>query len=326
MIKNILHIITVLLFLSACSTTKYVPDGEYLLGTVEVKDYEHHADVNTTLLRDYVRQRPNARWFSLYKLPLATYSLSGRDTTKWINRTLRAMGEAPVLFDSLSALQTCADLEQQLRNEGFLQARVDMTVSQKGRKKKSVSYGLHPGEPYTIGRLRYVIADSAIATMLATDSTRRLLREGMTFNVATLDAERKRITSLLADSGYYRFHKEYITYRADTIASVGKKQIDLTLHLALPVNDEGQSESANSLQQAHRRYTIRNISYSSGNPQDSVIHLRRHVLTECTHLQEGDYYRSSALQNTYNHFGRLQAVKYTNITLTPVDDSLDCHI
>ncbi|MBO7140228.1 MAG: BamA/TamA family outer membrane protein [Prevotella sp.] len=326
MIKNILHIFTVLLVLSACSTTKYVPDGEYLLGTVEVKDYEHHTDVNTTLLRDYVRQRPNARWFSLYKLPLATYSLSGRDTTKWINRTLRAMGEAPILFDSLSALHTCADLEQQLRNEGFLQARVDMTVSQKGRKKKSVSYGLHPGEPYTIGRLRYVIADSAIATMLATDSTRRLLREGMTFNVATLDAERKRITTLLADSGYYRFHKEYITYRADTAASVGKKQIDLTLHLALPVNDDGQSESATPLQQAHRRYTIRNITYSSGNPQDPVIHLRRHVLTECTHLQEGDYYRSSALQNTYNHFGRLQAVKYTNITLTPVDDSLDCHI
>ena len=92
MIKNILHIFGLLLLLSACSTTKYVPDDEYLLGTVEVKDLEHHADVNTVLLRNYVRQRPNARWFSLYKLPLATYSLSGRDTTKWINRTLRAMG------------------------------------------------------------------------------------------------------------------------------------------------------------------------------------------------------------------------------------------
>ena len=59
------------------------------------------------------------------------------------------------------------------------------------------------------------------------------------------------------------------------------------------------------------------------------------MLTECTHLEEGALFRSSALQNTYNHFGRLQAVKYTNITLTPVvggerwgvrDDSLDCHI
>ena len=308
MVVRLICLSLIILFLSACSTTKYVPEDEYLLGTVAVKDFEHHPEVNTTLLRDYVRQRPNARWFSLYKLPLATYSLSGRDTTKWINRTLRAMGEAPVLFDSLAALQTCADLEQQLRNEGFLQAKVDMTVKQHGRKKKSVSYGLHPGEAYTIGRLRYVIADTAIATMLATDSTRRLLHEGMTFNVATLDAERKRIASLLTDSGYYRFHKEYITYLADTAA---QKKIDLTLQLNAD---------------AHRRYWMRHIDYSSGNPQDSVIHLRRHVLTECTHLQEGDHYRSSALQNTYNHFGRLQAVKYTNITLTPVDDSLDCHI
>ena len=308
MVVRLICLSLIILFLSACSTTKYVPEDEYLLGTVAVKDFEHHPEVNTTLLRDYVRQRPNARWFSLYKLPLATYSLSGRDTTKWINRTLRAMGEAPVLFDSLAALQTCADLEQQLRNEGFLQAKVDMTVKQHGRKKKSVSYGLHPGEAYTIGRLRYVIADTAIATMLATDSTRRLLHEGMTFNVATLDAERKRIASLLTDSGYYRFHKEYITYLADTAA---QKKIDLTLQLNAD---------------AHRRYWMRHIDYSSGNPQDSVIHLRRHVLTECTHLQEGDHYRSSALQNTYNHFGHLQAVKYTNITLTPVDDSLDCHI
>ena len=300
----------IILFLSACSTTKYVPDGEYLLSSVKIKTGEQvdrHL-VSPYTYQTYVRQKPNARWFSLYKLPLATYSLSGADTTKWINRTLRSMGELPVLFDSLSALQTCADLEQQLRNEGFLQAKVDMTVKQKGRKKKSVTYHLYPGTPYTIGRLRYNIADTAIATILATDSTRRLLREGMIFNVATLDEERKRITTLLTDSGYYRFHKEYITYLADTSA---QKKIDLTLQLNAD---------------AHRRYWMRHIDYSGGNPLDSVIHLRRHVLTECTHLNENDHYRSSALQNTYNHFGRLQAVKYTNITLTPEGDSLDCHI
>ncbi len=349
MIKFVLHSFALLLLLCACSTTKYVPDGDYLLGKVELKvstttpgaSASGKADVNTALMRNYVRQKPNSRWFSLYKLPLATYSLSGRDTTKWMNRTLRSMGEEPVLFDSLLALQTCADLEQQLRNEGFLQSRVDMTVTQRGRKKKNVCYWLHPGEPYTIGRLRYVIADTAIATMLAPDSTRRLLHEGMTFNVATLDAERKRIATLLADSGYYRFHKEYITYQADTIrvadpatATARDRQIDLTLHLAMPVRED--AETGAPLTEPHRRYIIRNITYSSGNPQDTAIHLRRHVLTECTHLQEGQYYRSSDLQNTYNHFGRLQAVKYTNILLTPTThpspltpkrpDSLDCHI
>ena len=98
------------LLLSACSTTKYVPEGEYLLSSVKIENTEKGSNVNTAQMRNYVRQKPNARWFSLYKLPLATYSLSGADTARWINRTLRAMGEAPVFFDSLAALQTCADM------------------------------------------------------------------------------------------------------------------------------------------------------------------------------------------------------------------------
>ena len=322
--KNYIHIIIYILLLCSCSSTKYVPDGEHLLSSVSIKNMERDADVSTSQLRAYIRQKPNARWFSLVKLPLATYSLSGRDSSRWVNRTLRAMGEAPVLFDSLLARRTCADLEQQLRNEGFLQAQADMTVRRHGRKKKSVTYELHPGKPYTISRLHYVFADTAIASMLAADSTRRLLHEGMTFNVATLDAERKRITTLLTDSGYYRFHKEYITFHADTTA--GTRQIDLTLHLA-PLS-YGQTQEPGPTVLPHRRYWIRDINYSSGNPNDQRIHLRSHVLTECTHIEESDHYRSSALQNTYNHFGRLQVVKYTNISLLPVEgtDSLDCHI
>ena len=318
--------LSLLLLLSACSTTKYVPEGSFLLSSVKIKSVDSVSYANTATLSGYLRQRPNARWFSLYKLPLATYSLSGRDTTRWLNRTLRSMGEAPVLFDSLLALQTCADLEQQLRNEGFLSARVDMAVARRGRKKKSVTYALHPGAAYTIGSLRYVIADTAIATILATDSARRLLRTGMTFDVLTLDAERKRIATLLTDSGYYRFHKEYITYHADTVADT--RLIDLTLFLAPPAADGDAPEALTPHLQAHRRYWMRHITYSGSDPLDTVIHLRRHVLTECTHLTEGDHYRSSALQNTYNHFARLQAVKYTNITLQPAvaGDSIDCHI
>ena len=327
MIKNTLLTLFILLLLFSCSTTKYVPDGEHLLSSVSIRNMEREGGVSTSQLKSYIRQKPNARWFSLFKLPLATYSLSGADTTRWINRTMRAMGEPPVLFDSASAAQSCADLEQQLRNEGFLHARVGMSVSRHGRRKKSVAYELHPGAPYTIGRLRYDIADTAIAAILAADSTRRLLREGMTFNVATLDAERKRIAALLADSGYYRFHKEYITFRADT--ADGFRQADLTLRLAPLSSSHGADGSTSAV--PHRRYWLRSIVYSSGNPADTAIHLRRHVLAECTHIKEGDHYRLSALQSTYNHFARLQAVKYTNITLTPSGsgddgDSLDCHI
>ena len=92
-----------LCLLASCSTTRYVGEGQSLLNAVRVKALGSNELVNTANLRNYVRQRPNARWFSLVRLPLLTYSLSGSDTTKWVNRTLRAIGEAPVIYDSLKA-------------------------------------------------------------------------------------------------------------------------------------------------------------------------------------------------------------------------------
>ena len=314
-----LFLLGAMLFFTSCSSTKYVPKDRYLLQSVKVKSESNYRDINTLALRNYVRQMPNSRWFSLYKLPLAVYSLSGRDSTKWINRTLKAMGEAPVVFDSLRSVQTCADLTQQLKNEGFLDAQVRMQVTKKGRKAQ-VAYLLQPGEPYFVDSINYVIQDSTIARILSQqDVSNSLLYKGMRFDVSKLDAERKRITTLLSDSGYYRFHKDYITYQADSIAH--SRLINLTLRLAL-------YQQPNEEYTPHTRFWMRHITFGSGNASDSQVHLRNHVLRECTHLKSRSPYSATGLQNTYNHFGRLQAVKYTNITFSqvPNTDSLDCHI
>ena len=309
--------------LAACSTTKYVPEGEYLLDHVQVKTDGNYRDVNTSALKNYVRQMPNSRWFSVWKLPLATYSLSGRDSTKWVNRMLRSLGEAPVLFSKEQAQRTCYDLRRELQNEGYLHATVDVETSVGSSGKKiNTKYVLHPGEPYFVRRVDYVVDDSIIARLLEEtgDSARRLLREGMKFDANRLDAERKRIAQLLANQGYMRFHKEYIGYQADTAR--GSRLIDLTLHIA-PFNS-GQHDKKDTL---HTKYYVRNINYSGG-PNGEQLHLRRHVLHENTALVEGEPYSAARLQDTYNHFGRLQAVKYTNISLHeyPHSDSLDCEI
>ena len=302
------------MMLASCSTTRYVPEGEYLLGRVKVKTEGEYCDVNTKQLRNYVRQKPNSRWFSLLKLPLAAYSLSGRDTTKWINRTLRSIGEAPVVYDSLKAQLTIGDLTQQLRNEGFLGAVGSLSTRHHGRKV-DVTYWLQPGAPYFLHDIRYVVDDPQLRPLLQADSANRLLYSGMKFDVARLDAERKRITTLLTDQGFFRFHKEFITYVADTTS--GSKLIDITLRVGL----YKQGGHADTL---HTRYTMGHIGYSGGD----ASHLRRRVLEECTHLQQGQPYSSNGLQNTYNHFGRLQAVRYTNITFAqrPGTDTLDCNI
>ena len=231
-----------------------------------------------------------------------------------------------MLLDSLKAELSRNDLRQQLRNEGFLNAEVVYETHRHGRKT-DITYWLQPGQPYFIHNIRYQIDDPQVAQMLHDDSVRRLLHEGMRFEVSRLDAERKRITALLADSGYYRFHKEFITYQADTMGT--SNLIDLTLHLSL----FRQNNRPDTL---HTRYVIHHINYASSDPTESRIHLRQHVLEECTHLTEGQPYSATGLRNTYNHFGRLQAVKYTNIQLTPVNGNengngneqplLDCDI
>ena len=316
-IRNAFFLLSALLF-CACSETKYVPEGKYLLDKVKVKNDTKRKDVNASDMKTYVRQVGNSRWFSAAKIPLHTYSLSGRDTTKWLNRMLRSIGEAPVIYDSLSTRRSMEDLQMQLVNMGYLRASVDAMTKAKN-KKIDVTYLLHPGKPYFIRNVDYVIQDSMIAQLLQLDKPEnRQLKTGMQFSVQNLDGERKRITRELNNLGYYRFNKEYITFEAD---SVGAQEIDVVLVLRKQRDNDGHES-------AHQRYKVDEVVFKSGDREDSVIHLRKGVLKRNTYIKEDDYYSAEDLQNTYNHFGRLGAVRYTNITWKEHPDTslLDCQI
>ena len=301
--------------LASCSGTKFVSDGYSMLNKVEVKKDEGYPDINTSKYKSYVRQRGNQRWFSAVKVPLGIYSLAGRDTTKWLNRTLQSMGEAPVIYDTLKAQQSCNDLAALLRNEGYLGGSVDMYLTQRKRKVVDATFVLHPGVAYTVNSLNYDIQDERIDSLL----DRRDITPGEKFDVAKLDAERKRITEFLVNRGYYKFNKDYITFRADTVAGVPK--VDLTLVLRrYPVSRDSVGP--------HPVYTVRSVNYLSGDMDDEDIHLRRSVLRNNTFVKVGKPYSANDLRNTYNRFGRLQAIKYTNITFAEDTEAkaLDCNI
>ena len=310
-----------LMLLSACSVTKFVPDDQYLLNSVRLEvENDEYKFVNASSLRSYIRQQPNARLFSLFRTSLATYSLSGRDSSFWMNKFLRSIGEPPVIYDTLQTLRSCVELRQELRNEGFLQSWVTHSLQRHG-KKVDLVYHIVPGEPYYINSLTYQIDDERIAQLLTLsgDSLKRLLFIGMKFDAAKLDAERKRLTSFLNNHGYYRFHKEFISYQADTVR--GSRLIDITLHLE-------RFRQNNRPDTLHTHYIMGRINYLNSDTSSSRVPLRRGVLEECTYLEAGKPYSAEKMQNTYNHFGRLQAIKYTNISLRQRPDSslLDCDI
>ena len=309
------------ILLASCSGTKFVSDGQYMLNKVEVKKDEGYPDVNISKYKSYVRQRGNQRWFSALKVPLGIYSLAGRDTTKWLNRTLQSMGEAPVLFDTLKAQQSCNDLAALLRNEGYLGGMVEMYLTPKKKKVVNVTYVLHPGVAYVVNHVDYNIQDAAIDSVLRKGRVlgTGALKAGEQFNVSNLDGERKRITEYLVNRGYYRFNKDYITFRADTVAGVPKVDLTLVLH-PFPVSRDSIG--------AHPVYTVRNVNYKSGDPEDDRIPFRTSVLRSNTFITSGQPYSAKDLQTTYNRFGRLQAIKYTNISFVEDEAAkeLDCNI
>ena len=283
------------LVLGACSASKYVPEGEYILNKVEVKSDLEGYDAGA--LKQYVRQKEKPKLFSLFKNPFS---------------------KKPVIYDSLQARLTCQDLLQAMQNQGYMHAGIQLFTTKKG-KKLDATYLLHPGEPFLIGKVEYDVEDEQIQQLLQLDKPEnQQLKPGMRFTVETLDNERKRITNLLTDDGYFRFHKDFIQFSADTIA--GQKDIAVTLHLMK------YKANSNAPEVDHPRYTVRNINFLS-NDSDR-IHLRHQVLLNATALRENEPYSASALQRTYNNFARLQVVKYTNIRFAEVPDSnlLDCNI
>ena len=290
-----IFILALPLVLGACSASKYVPEGEYILNKVEVKSDLEGYDAGA--LKQYVRQKEKPKLFSLFKNPFS---------------------KRPVIYDSLQARLTCQDLLQAMQNQGYMHAGIQLFTTKKG-KKLDATYLLHPGEPFLIGKVEYDVEDEQIQQLLQLDKPEnQRLKPGMRFTVETLDNERKRITNLLTDDGYFRFHKDFIQFSADTIA--GQKDIAVTLHLMK------YKANSNAPEVDHPRYTVRNINFLS-NDSDR-IHLRHQVLLNATALRENEPYSASALQRTYNNFARLQAVKYTNIRFAEVPDSnlLDCNI
>ena len=189
-----------LMLLTACSAQRDIPEGDVMLDRVTVVTEGKYKDINTSLLKSYVRQKGNSRWFSVVKIPLGVYLMAGSDSSKWINRKLHAIGEAPVLFDTLLARRSCEELQLALRNQGYLDAQVELFTTQK-RKKINAFYVLHPGSHYSIRNLKYDIQDSVIARMLNQVIDKRVLHEGMLFNVNALNEERSRLTSYLQNNG-----------------------------------------------------------------------------------------------------------------------------
>lgn len=312
------------LLLVSCSTVKYVPDGRYLLDEVKVVSYDDY--IEGLNMQEYVKQNPNSKWFNLIKLPLYTYSMSGRDTTRWMNRFLRRMGEAPVIYDESAQQRTRASLLQKMQSEGYLKANVGTRETTRN-KRLNLYYFLNSGPRYTVDRVSRHIQDSALARLIGRADNASLLHVGMPFSTSLLNKERERITVLLKNAGYYKFSKDYITFAADT--AYHSTKVGLTMNIAGYKSSAHEKGGPYPLYKFNQVYFLSNVGVRSDEaalkscdtlsiPPYLVLHkeklfLRPALLTGHTSLVPGETYSDRAVERTYRSFAALSALKYTNI-------------
>lgn len=356
-------IATVIFILASCSTTKFVPEGEFLLNSAEVTS--DTKDVRSSDAKNYIRQKPNYKTFTIYRFPLFVYNLSGIDSTKWVNRTLRNAGEPPVIFDTLKMNKTVTDLTRMMTNKGYLNAEV--IPETKFRKKKvDINYNIKSGTPYKVNNYNYVIPDSVVnipdtlyLTGLRKSKTRvflgdidslvyrnRLVTKGSRFDLDVLDKERERITTLMKHTGYYAFNKEYIGFVADTLVGEHKVDLDVVFYPFAIRDSQG-----NIIESPHRQYEVDRVElYIDYNPvlygdiseytptevyeKDGYIikygergrYIKPHIILQNCFIRPGALYNEMLTTHTYAALSQLKILKNVNISYRLVNNKLRCII
>lgn len=336
--SRLLLVVAALLWLwaaVACSSAKHVPAGQYLLDKVTIDVEPNDEGVNAAQLVNYLRQVPNHKVLGFAKLQLATYNLSGADSSKWFNRWVRRMGQPPVILNDELTDASAAQLRQSLVNRGFLDARVTNDTLLDGRSRKArVTYHVKPGHPHRVTSVDYLFEDTTLRRTLLPDSARMPVRVGALLDRNELDAERSLITERMRNHGYYGFGKEHVAFIVDTIA--GDKSAGLTVVVKRPLRR--RTEGYDTLP-AHTLNIVRNVYYVTdfrpSSPGDVVVadtvecspgvfmvygpdrYLTPGVLIEKSFLAPGEMYDESDVTRTYQSLSRLGILKSINIDMRP---------
>ncbi len=340
------------LILGACSSTKYVPEGRYLLTKAKINVDDKR--IVKSEAASYLKQKPNYKVFWGVPLNLWAYDFSGADTTKWINRFFRKLGKAPVLYDSVKTQRTTIQLERFMRNKGFYDARVKTEIKFK-KKKAEVVYNITANKPKiiesvslykdslsykVIGRenMAMELEDSSVLRQMLLDERKKsVIQVNDLLDVDKLKEERERLEKLYDSKGYYNFVKENIHFYLDTTKQNNKVSIYY-----------GLRKGADSLRL--RKYQIGNVFVRLGLANsgaklriDSLeyegikfyykgsLKYKPAVLKKAIVLKKGQIYNPQNVEETKFRLGVLQQFRYANVSFVEQENTdslgvLDCFV
>ncbi len=342
---RILALLLAVSFIYGCSSTKFVPEEQFLLNDVDI--HIDSREISREELKNQVRQKENLRILGFIKFHLGMYNMSSR---KKSNDWFKRIGEEPVIYEDFQTIRTKEQLAIYLQNKGFYNAVIkDSIVYHPKKPKVNLIFDVQAGEPYRIRNYSYSIEDERISPLVIGVANNQEVRENDIFDVDKLDAERERLATFLKNQGYYNFATEYIQFVADS--SLNSRQVDLTVE----ISDADLGGEFDSIIH-HKRYVVRNYMINSDYtplqmersldvaPADTIfetpytfvfqdkLKYNPELFENLNRVKDSTYYSLRNVEKTFRSINQLQQFKVVNLNFVTVDslgnDSigvLDCN-
>lgn len=307
-----------------------MPENQYLLHHIQVES--DTKDIKKSDIKKNIRQRPNTRILGVVRFHLGLYNLSGKKEQKRINRWLRSIGEAPVIYDKAQSVRTSNQIQLYLTNRGYYEAAVKDSVS--FRKREAwVTYHVSLGPLTRISQFQFTdkhthypppLSDTtALMQEIFADSASTLLRTGSPLDIDLLDLERERITRALREKGYYYFSKNFIDYFADTNRINNSAEI-LGSISSLPTADTYEKYRVGKISIDFDYDPVqvlagRDTSYIETTYREHIIkyHERLRVspklIIETIQFKQGELYDVQKVIDSYSRLQALNLFKFVNI-------------
>lgn len=298
----------------SCSTTRVLEEGQYRLASNKVEVIGDNK-FNTKKVESYIKQKPNSYIIFGWNPFLNLYNWSGRNPDKAINRFIRSIGTAPVVYQPSQVEASIENINRHLEYLGYYGSDVRSDIEVKGRKV-NVTYSITLGKRFRIGEITYSVPDGEFKDDFLADTSEITVRSGDYLSEDALEKETELRASAMRRKGYFGFTKNYFSFEADTLNSPD------TAGLLMTVKEYTRNQTP-EYARPHRKYYMGKVTLS----YDKDLKFNDKVLRNMCTLHPGDLYDEKEVNTTYSRLSALKMFSGVNVSMNPQDSGIvDCDI
>ena len=340
--KNTLLVGLLCILMSACSTTKNLPEGETLYTGIDklevVNEDKTLAGITAlTEVEAALAYAPNNAIFGSSSLrwpvPFGLWVYNGFEKyqdKKGIGRWIfDHLGKSPVLMSSVNGETRAKVATNLLHDYGYFNGSVSYKeVPQKNPKEAKVSYVIDMARPYFLDSIAYLKYPHYADSLIQSTRSLSVLKSEENFSVIKLEEERQRLSNLFRNHGYYYYRPEFTSYRADTLQKSGYVSLQVVPRNGIPA-------------EAKKQYYIGNTSvyltgYDNEPPTDTLRlrtmtfyysgkkpGIRPNALMRNVFFRKGELFSQDRQTFTQEAIARMGVFRYSEFRYEPKDTTVN---